>query len=467
MYDNENDNSKLKINEIEMMKDVIDESNNSMVQYALQQMNEMEFRNVENDNDRLILQFEFDVLYLTKIISSIYSLENSNIEIIFVNNILILRSELKNNSETNDYSHNINLQNTDKIMIKKKNTNFLHFSILAKNFLIMLTFWKYDNKLEKGIILINLNPQNNQGTMKYFNYNKDFEYQQDVYLENNNPIKFPEDLKKGFIFKLPFSIINQFSKKCELNIFLNFDIFVIKEVRSLTGLNEVFGKIENSGIVINNNKLLHTIHNYLQNNKIGEGNFFNYLFHLKIDIKCLRAFRKQKEIDNLYFNIMKFNEQECIVYIYSFHENSERNITDAQIYRSEYFLSDLLLPYTDGVDIGKNLDDYKNLIKKKYNSELKTSLQIFEERKLQKNEIGQRISKSENVSKANNIKIEKKNNRSQKIPFDELNDTFHNFITSLSVIKEDNNDLSFIKKEKENCKIQKLTKDEERLNPFD
>jgi hypothetical protein len=40
-------------------------------------------------------------------------------------------------------------------------------------------------------------------------------------------------------------------------------------------------------------------------------------------------------------------------------------------------------------------------------------------------------------------------------------------MSSLSVIKEDNNDLSFIKKEKEICKIQKLTKDEERLNPFD
>ena len=40
-------------------------------------------------------------------------------------------------------------------------------------------------------------------------------------------------------------------------------------------------------------------------------------------------------------------------------------------------------------------------------------------------------------------------------------------MSSLSVIKEDNNDLSFIKKEKENYKIQKLSKDEERLNPFD
>ena len=466
MYDNENDNSKLKINEIEMMKDVIDESNNSMVQYALQQMNEMELRNIDNYNDRLILQFEFDVQYLTKIISSIYNLENSNMEIIFVNNILILRTGLKNNSETNDYSHNIYLQNTDKIIIKNKNTNFLHFSILSKQFLIMLTFWKYDNKLEKGNLLINLNPLNNEGVMIYFNYNKDFEYQQDVYLENNNPIKFPEDLKKGFIFKLPFSIINQFSKNCELNIFLNFDIFVIKEARSLTGLNEVFGKIENSGIVINNNKLLYIVHNYLQKNKIGEGNFFNYLFHLKIDIKCLRAFRKQKEIDNLYFNIMKYTEDECIIYSYSFNENSEKKITNAQIYRYEFFLSDLLLPYTDGVQIGKNLDDYKILIKKKYNSELKNSLQIIEERKLQNIEIGQRISKSENVSKKSFIKKEK-NNITQRIPFGELDDSLHNFISSLSVIKEDNNDLLFIKKEKENSKIQKLSKDEERLNPFD
>ena len=467
MSDNENNNSKIKKNnDYEMMQNVINESNNSMIQYALQQINEMDIQNIENYNDRLIIQLEFDVQYLTKIISRIYNLENSNMEIIFVNNILILRSCLKNNSETNDYSHNIYLQNTDKIIIKNKNTNFLNFSILAKQFLIMLTFWKYDNKLEKGILLININPQNNNGIMTYYNYNKDFEYQQDIYLEKNNPIKFPEDLKKGFIFKLPFSIINQFSKNCELNIFLNFDIFVIKEARSLTGLNEVFGKIENSGIVINNNKLLYIIHNFLQKNKIGEGNFFNYLFHLKIDIKCLKAFKNKKEIDNLYFNIMKFTEEECIVYYYSFNENSERNITNTQIYRNEFFLSDLLLPYTDGLQIGKNLDEYKNLIKKKYNSELKTSLQIIEERKLQNNEIGQRISKSENVSKKSFIKKEK-NNITQRIPFGELDDSLHNFISSLSVIKEDNNDLSFIKKEKENYKIQKLSKDEERLNPFD
>jgi hypothetical protein len=465
MYENENCNFKIDESQL-MMQDVINESDNSIVKNALQQMNEMELRNIDNYNDRLILQFEFDVQYLTKIISSIYNLENSNMEIIFVNNILILRTGLKNNSETNDYSHNIYLQNTDKIIIKNKNTNFLHFSILSKQFLIMLTFWKYDNKLEKGNLLINLNPLNNEGVMIYFNYNKDFEYQQDIYLERNNSIKFPEDLKKGFIFKLPFSIINQFSKNCELNIFLNFDIFVIKEARSLTGLNEVFGKIENSGIVINNNKLLYIVHNYLQKNKIGEGNFFNYLFHLKIDIKCLRAFRNQKEIDNLYFNIMKYTEDECIIYSYSFNENSERKITNAQIYRYEFFLSDLLLPYTDGVQIGKNLDDYKILIKKKYNSELKNSLQIIEERKLQNIEIGQRISKSENVSKKSFIKKEK-NNITQRIPFGELDDSLHNFISSLSVIKEDNNDLLFIKKEKENSKIQKLSKDEERLNPFD
>jgi hypothetical protein len=465
MYENENCNFKIDESQL-MMQDVINESDNSIVKNALQQMNEMELRNIDNYNDRLILQFEFDVQYLTKIISSIYNLENSNMEIIFVNNILILRTGLKNNSETNDYSHNIYLQNTDKIIIKNKNTNFLHFSILSKQFLIMLTFWKYDNKLEKGNLLINLNPLNNEGVMIYFNYNKDFEYQQDIYLERNNSIKFPEDLKKGFIFKLPFSIINQFSKNCELNIFLNFDIFVIKEARSLTGLNEVFGKIENSGIVINNNKLLYIVHNYLQKNKIGEGNFFNYLFHLKIDIKCLRAFRNQKEIDNLYFNIMKYTEDECIIYSYSFNENSEKKITNAQIYRYEFFLSDLLLPYTDGVQIGKNLDDYKILIKKKYNSELKNSLQIIEERKLQNIEIGQRISKSENVSKKSFIKKEK-NNITQRIPFGELDDSLHNFISSLSVIKEDNNDLSFIKKEKENYKIQKLSKDEERLIPFD
>ena len=465
MYENENCNFKIDESQL-MMQDVINESDNSIVKNALQQMNEMELRNIDNYNDRLILQFEFDVQYLTKIISSIYNLENSNMEIIFVNNILILRTGLKNNSETNDYSHNIYLQNTDKIIIKNKNTNFLHFSILSKQFLIMLTFWKYDNKLEKGNLLINLNPLNNEGVMIYFNYNKDFEYQQDIYLERNNSIKFPEDLKKGFIFKLPFSIINQFSKNCELNIFLNFDIFVIKEARSLTGLNEVFGKIENSGIVINNNKLLYIVHNYLQKNKIGEGNFFNYLFHLKIDIKCLKAFRNQKEIDNLYFNVMKYTEDECIIYSYSFNENSEKKITNAQIYRYEFFLSDLLLPYTDGVQIGKNLDDYKILIKKKYNSELKNSLQIIEERKLQNIEIGQRISKSENVSKKSFIKKEK-NNITQRIPFGELDDSLHNFISSLSVIKEDNNDLLFIKKEKENSKIQKLSKDEERLNPFD
>ena len=193
---------------------------------------------------------------------------------------------------------------------------------------------------------------------------------------------------------------------------------------------------------------------------------FNYLFHLKIDIKCLKAFRNQKEIDNLYFNVMKYTEDECIIYSYSFNENSERKITNAQIYRYEFFLSDLLLPYTDGVQIGKNLDDYKILIKKKYNSELKNSLQIIEERKLQNIEIGQRISKSENVSKKSFIKKEK-NNITQRIPFGELDDSLHNFISSLSVIKEDNNDLLFIKKEKENSKIQKLSKDEERLNPFD
>ena len=38
----------------------------------------------------------------------------------------------------------------------------------------MLTFWKYDNKLEKGILFININPQNNIGIMVYYNYNKDF-----------------------------------------------------------------------------------------------------------------------------------------------------------------------------------------------------------------------------------------------------------------------------------------------------
>ena len=69
----------------------------------------------------------------------------------------------------------------------------------------MLTFSKYDNKQEKGIILINCQYQNNEGTMTYFNYNKDFEYQQDIYFENNNPVKFPEDLKKdlylNFLFK--------------------------------------------------------------------------------------------------------------------------------------------------------------------------------------------------------------------------------------------------------------------------
>ena len=90
--------------------------------------------------------------------------------------LILLFFFLKNNSETNDYSHNIYLQNTDKIIIKNKNTNFLNFSILAKQFLIMLTFWKYDNKLEKGILLININPQNNNGIMTYYNYNKDFEY---------------------------------------------------------------------------------------------------------------------------------------------------------------------------------------------------------------------------------------------------------------------------------------------------
>ena len=38
----------------------------------------------------------------------------------------------------------------------------------------MLTFWKYDNKLEKGILLININPQNNNGIMIYYSYNKNF-----------------------------------------------------------------------------------------------------------------------------------------------------------------------------------------------------------------------------------------------------------------------------------------------------
>ena len=207
---------------------------------------------------------------LTKIVQNICSLDNSNMEIIYLNNILIFKGGIKGSSETNDFSYHIYLQNTDKIIIKNKNTNFIHFSILAKQFFIMLTFWKYDSNEEKGIIFINLNKQSNEGTMTYYNHNKDFEFIQDIFFENNSPVKFPDDLKKGFIFKFPFSILNQFPKTSELNIFINFDIFVIKETRSLTGLNEVFGKIENSGIIVNTNRLLYIVHNVLQKGKISK-----------------------------------------------------------------------------------------------------------------------------------------------------------------------------------------------------
>ena len=457
--------SKYKINESQIkMEEVINESNSSVIENAIKQINDMEEGNPDYFNDGIIFQFEFDVPFLTKIVQNICRLENSNMEIIYLNNILILRGGTKVNSETNDFSYHIYLQYTDKVIIKRKNTNFIHFSIPAKQFLIMLTFWKYDNKQEKGIILINCQYQNNEGTMTYFNYNKDFEYQQDIYFENNNPVKFPDDLKKGFIFKFPFSILNQFSKTSELNIFINLDIFVIKETRSLTGLNEVFGKIENSGIIVNINRLLYIIHNFLKKGKISEGNLFNYLFHLKLDVKCLRAFRNQNDVDNLYFNIMKYSDEECIVYTYSFNENSERNLTSVKIYKNDFLLSDILVPYTDGVQIGKNLDEYKSLVENKYNSQLKNSIQIIAERKILNIE-NQKVSKSENVSKKG-IKLKEKNNLNQRIPFGEIKGSFNNFISDLSIIKEDNNDNSTIKLEKDNRKIQKLTKEEERMNPF-
>ena len=184
---------------------------------------------------------------------------------------------------------------------------------------------------------------------------------------------------------------------------------------------------------------------------------------MKLDVKCLRAFRNQNDVDNLYFNIMKYSDEECIVYTYSFNENSERNLTSVKIYKNDFFLSDILVPYTDGVQIGKNLDEYKSLVENKYNSQLKNSIQIIAERKILIE--NQRVSKSENVSKKG-IKVKEKNNLNQRIPFGEIKGSFNNFISDLSIIKEDNNDNSTIKLEKDNRKIQELTKEEERMNPF-
>ena len=142
--------SKYKINESQIkMEEVINESNSSVIENAIKQINDMEEGNPDYFNDGIIFQFEFDVPFLTKIVQNICRLENSNMEIIYLNNILILRGGTKGNSETNDFSYHIYLQYTDKIIIKRKNTNFIHFSIPAKQFLIMLTFWKYDNKQEK------------------------------------------------------------------------------------------------------------------------------------------------------------------------------------------------------------------------------------------------------------------------------------------------------------------------------
>ena len=99
----------------------------------------------------------------------------------------------------------------------------------------------------------------------------------------------------------------------------------------------------------------------------------------------------------------------------------------------------------------------------KYNSQLKNSIQIIAERKILIE--NQRVSKSENVSKKG-IKVKEKNNLNQRIPFGEIKGSFNNFISDLSIIKEDNNDNSTIKLEKDNRKIQELTKEEERMNPF-
>ena len=68
--------------------------------------------------------------------------------------------------------------------------------------------------------------------------------------------------------------------------------------------------------------------------------------------------------------------------------------------------------------------------------------------------------------KKKGIKLKEKNNLNQRIPFGEIKGSFNNFISDLSIIKEDNNDNSTIKLEKDNRKIQELTKEEERMNPF-
>ena len=62
------------------------------------------------------------MLFLTKNVQKLYNLKNSNMEIIYLNNILILIGGRKGSKEINVFLYNIYLQNTDKIINKRKNT---------------------------------------------------------------------------------------------------------------------------------------------------------------------------------------------------------------------------------------------------------------------------------------------------------------------------------------------------------
>ena len=64
----------------------------------------------ESEGERINENKEVVVHYIWKVNGKIFhNLKNKNMEIIFVNNILTLKSCFKNNSETNNYSHNIYL----------------------------------------------------------------------------------------------------------------------------------------------------------------------------------------------------------------------------------------------------------------------------------------------------------------------------------------------------------------------
>lgn len=62
------------------------------------------------------------MLFLTKNVQKLCNLKNSNMEIIYLNNILILIGGRKGSKEINVFLYNIYLQNTDKIINKRKNT---------------------------------------------------------------------------------------------------------------------------------------------------------------------------------------------------------------------------------------------------------------------------------------------------------------------------------------------------------